>query len=129
MLGPSASAGNAKVMVWPMMKGYEWRTNSVGMFRMTSASTKKLAVSDQFKAEIVTLRSGRGRVSGWMLVNGQGPAMHETRRLRNSFRSWASSDSEPVAAFHLPSGEQGRYSWQGTLPVLKTSNCRATLPR
>ena len=34
----------------------------------------------------------------------------------------------PTAAFHLPSGEQGGWSAQGTLPVFGTVNVLAVLP-
>src|SRR5579864_9439130 len=63
-----------------------------------------------------------------ILVNGHGPAMQETRALRNSFPGPASSVVDPSAAFHLPSGEHGCWPLQGTLPLFWISNVWTALP-
>jgi len=54
--------------------------------------------------------------------------MQETLAFRNSFLSPASSDMEPIAAFHLPSDEHGARLSQGWFPVLATSNVFTALP-
>src|SRR4051794_39220962 len=54
--------------------------------------------------------------------------MQDTRTALNCLRSPASSDSEPVLAFHLPSGEQGGFESQGTFPLLTTSKVRIAEP-
>src|SRR5690242_18656310 len=95
---------------------------------MTSASTRKVAVSDQTSAEAVMVRPGRSGLLVSILVKGHGPAMHEARTLRNSFPPPASSTVLPAAAFHFPSGEQGGWPLQRTLPIFCTSNGRTALP-
>src|SRR5260370_23145186 len=62
-----------------------------------------------------------------ILVNGHGPAMQEARALRNSLPAPASSEAVATAAFHFPSGEQGGWLAQGTLPVLIASNDLAAI--
>src|SRR5438034_728999 len=73
----------------------------------TSASTRKVAVSDQLRADTVMVRPPRRNVSFSNLVKGHGPAMQEARTFRNSLLSPASNVRPPILAFHLPSGEQG----------------------
>src|ERR1700690_977422 len=101
---------------------------SLTMGRNTSASRRNVAVSDQFRADTFTSRPPCKKSSASILVKGHGPAMHEVRALRNSFPSPASSEADPIAAFHLPSGEQGGCLRQGTLPVLATSKVFTALP-
>ena len=74
------------------------------------------------------LRPPREKRSDSILVKGHGPAIQETLAFRNSFPSPASSDAEPIAAFHLPSGEHGGRPLQGTLPVLITWKVFTALP-
>src|SRR5687768_826628 len=74
-------------------------------------------------------RPPRENPSFSIAVNGQGPAMHDTRALRNClFCSPVFSDREPRAAFHLPSGEQGGRFPHGTFPVLAMSKVRTAVP-
>jgi hypothetical protein len=73
----------------------------------TCASTKKVAIADQFRAETLAMRPNSGEVLGSILVNGQGPAIQETRTSLNSYPAPASTEKEPILAFHYPSGEQG----------------------
>src|SRR5580700_795495 len=94
----------------------------------TSASSKKVVVSDQFRADALIVWPPLEKPSLSILVNGHGPAMQDTRALRNSFPVPASRNAEPIAAFHLPSGEQGARRWQGTFPVFTTWNGFAALP-
>src|ERR1017187_6700496 len=53
---------------------------------------------------------------------GRVPAIHDARALRNSLPRPASSVAEPMAAVHLPSGEQGWPSQHGIFPLLTTGN-------
>src|SRR4029077_2477914 len=94
----------------------------------TSASTRNMAVSDQSRAVTMMTFPPAEKRSDSILVKGHGPAMHETRALRNSFPWPASSVVEPSAAFHLPSGEHGCWPLHGTLPLLSTSNVCTALP-
>src|SRR6202011_5590615 len=96
--------------------------------RTTSASSKKVAVSDQAMAETLTVRPGVSRVDRLIFVKGHGPAIQEARALRNSLPSPASSEALAVEAFHLPSGEHCRWAVHGTLPVLTASKARTELP-
>src|SRR4051812_20725119 len=96
--------------------------------RVTSASTRMVAVSDQFRTDRLINRDGRDKSPDRIEINGHGPAIHVTRTLRNWFSPSASSEKAPRAAFHFPSAEQVRCPWQGTLPVFTTSNCFARLP-
>jgi len=116
MLGPRAEAGKVKLMVRPKMTGNETRFPSWLAIRVTSASRRKLAVSDQFFTETLIWRPPAEKESFSILVNGQGPAMQETRTSWNSLPSPASSAVPPTAAFHFPSGEQGE--WRGQRPDL-----------
>src|SRR5438270_9570272 len=88
----------------------------------------KVAVSDQFSTEIYTERPLLEKSLEIVRVNGHGPAMQETLGLRNWLPSPASSESDPMAAFHFPSGEQGSCPWQGTLPVFTTWKVLTALP-
>src|SRR5689334_19814687 len=65
---------------------------------------------------------------GSILVNGQGPAMQDTRTSLNALPASASREIEPTLAFHLPSGEQGGWPRQRTPLVFTTSNVFARLP-
>src|SRR5579863_5427603 len=94
----------------------------------TSASNRKVAVSDQLRAVTEIVRPPSEKSSFSILVNGHGPAMQETRASRNSLPASASRDVEPSAAFHLPSGEQGCWPWQGTSPLFSIWNVLTTLP-
>src|SRR5580700_6643263 len=94
----------------------------------TSASSRKVAVSDQSRAETMMVWPPWENLSVSILVKGQGPAMQETRASRNSLPAPASSDAEPMAAFHLPSGEHGRCFLQGTFPRFSISKDLAALP-
>src|SRR5216683_6250397 len=96
--------------------------------RVTSASMRKLAVSDQFLTKTPTWRPPAEKESFSILVNGQGPAIQETRASWNSLPSPASSVTPPSAAFHFPSGEQGEWRAHGISPVFTTSNVFAELP-
>src|ERR1700687_90598 len=128
MLTPSADPGTVKFRAWPKITGCDFRTMSLTMGRNTSASSRNVAVSDQFLADTFTSRPPCRKSSSSTLVNGHGPAMHEVRALRNSFPSPASSDAEPIVAFHFPSGEQGGCFRQGTFPVFATSKVFTALP-
>src|SRR5690242_1744585 len=107
MQGPSALAGSVNSMASPNLIGYDIRTISLIIVRVTSASTRKVTVSDQLRTDARKFRPGLVLFSDSTLVNGHGPAMQERRALRNSLPSPASRDTEPIAAFHLPSGEHG----------------------
>src|ERR1700733_9255608 len=94
----------------------------------TSASIRKVVVSDQFRTDTFPLRPPRERSSNSTFEKGHGPAMQETLALRNWFPSPASSDAEASIAFHFPSGEHGWCPLQSTLPVFTTSNVLTALP-
>src|SRR5262245_3727973 len=125
---PWLPAGKVNVMARPKIEGYAWRITSFSMVWTTSASARNIVVSDQSRTETLILRPPVENPSDSILVKGQGPAIQETLTFWNSWPSPASSDIEPIAAFHLPSGEQGDRPSQGTLPVLTTSNVFAVLP-
>src|SRR5436309_8134769 len=101
---------------------------SVGVVWTTWPSTKKVAVADQSIADTLTTRPNPEELFGSILVNGQGPAMHETRTSLNAFPASASREREPMLAFHLPSGEQGGLPRQRTPFVFTTSKVLARLP-
>src|SRR5882724_2153157 len=128
MLIPSADPVTVKFSACPKITGCDVRTMSATIGRKTSASSRKVAVSDQFRADTFTSRPPCRKSSASIVVNGHGPAIQEVRALRNSFPSPASSDAEPIAAFHLPSGEHGGRFLQGTLPVFATSKVLTALP-
>src|SRR5580698_9779398 len=94
---------------------------------VTSASNRKVAVSDQSRAETLIVCPPWEK-SESILVNGHGPAIHDARGFRNSFPVPASRVAEPCAARHLPSGEHGRCPLHGTLPVFSTWNVFTALP-
>src|ERR1035441_1451016 len=94
----------------------------------TSASTRNVAVSDQLSAEMRRVRLSSERVLGSILVNGQGPAMQETRTSRNWADSGASSDKDATAARQRRSGEHGDLPLQGTFPSLVASKVLTTVP-
>src|SRR5579862_7201533 len=98
------------------------------MGRKTSASIRKVVVSDQLRTDKVMICPLGDARSESILVNGQGPAMQEARALRNALPTPASMLAEVRVAFHLPSGEQGRWFLQGTFPVFWTSNVLTALP-
>src|ERR1700761_571926 len=85
MLGPSASAGSVKLIVEPKMVGYDCRTTSLIRVWLTSASSRNVVVSDQFKTETLSVRPLGDRFRALIWVNAHGPAMHDNRMLRNSF--------------------------------------------
>src|SRR5258705_8330047 len=128
MPGPRDEGGNVKLIVRPKMTGKETRIPSWLAIRVTSASRRKLAVSDQFLADTLIWRPPLENESFSILVKGQGPAMQETRTSWNTLPSPASSAVPPTAAFHFPSGEQGEWRAHGTSPTLTTSNTFAALP-
>src|ERR1700733_397769 len=101
---------------------------SLGVLRVTSASTRNVTVSDQFLTMTVIVRPGRGIAPVSILVKAQGPAMQETRAFWNCCPSPASMVTPPTVAFHLPSGEHCALPAQGTLPVFVTVNVFAVLP-
>jgi len=125
---PSALAGRVKFRAGPNFTGYDSCITSLDIDRNTSASIKNVAVSDQFRA--VAVKVWPSLVNSWLsiLVNGQGPAMQDTRALRKWLPDPASSDAEPIAAFHLPSGEHGFWPRQGTPPLFSTWNALTELP-
>src|SRR5215469_6596163 len=125
---PSAPAGNVKFSAGPNLTGYDSCTTSLDIDRNTSASIRKVAVSDQSRAVAVKVCPPLVKSSFSIRVKGQGPAMQETRALRNSLPAPASSDAEPSAAFHRPSGEQGFWFAQGTSPLFTTWNVLTELP-
>src|ERR1700722_1825809 len=98
------------------------------MSRATSASTRNVAVSDQFRTFTVMLGPGGGAAPLSILVNAQGPATQETRALWNSCPWPASMFTPPIVAFHFPSGEQGVRFAQATSPAFGTVNVLAILP-
>ncbi len=73
MLTPSADPGTVKFNVWPKITGCEVRTMSLTMGRKTSASSRKVAVSDQFLADTFTSRPPFRKSSSSILVNGTRP--------------------------------------------------------
>ena len=87
-----------------------------------------MAVSDQSRANAVMIWSPCERRSASIFVKGQGPAIHEARALRNALPAPASKVAEPMAAFHLPSGEQRDSPLQGTLPLFSISKILTALP-
>src|SRR5665213_3600692 len=101
---------------------------SLGMARVTSASTRNVTVSDQFRTITEIVRPGRGVAPLSILVKGHGPAMQETRALLNCCPWPASMVTPPTAAFHLPSGEHGGWAAHGPLPVFGTVKVLALLP-
>ncbi len=116
MLTPSCGGGRTKLSVRPKVTGYDSRTLELIALRNTSASSRKVAVSDQSSALAVIVRPPRSKPLESILVNGHGPAMQDARALRNSLPVPASSVMEPSDAFHRPSGEQGACRLHGTLP-------------
>src|SRR5258708_12778614 len=120
MGGRSGESGVGELKVRGKISGYGLCTVSLTMGWTTSASSRNVAVSDQSRADTVKLRPSRASSSNSIFVNGQGPAMHETRALRNSFPCPASSDMEATAAFHFLSGEQIRVFAHGTFPLFST---------
>src|SRR5580658_6146994 len=101
---------------------------SLGVLRVTSASTRNVTVSDQLRTITVIVRPGVGMAPVSMLVNAHGPAMQETRAFWNCCPWPASMVTPPTAAFHFPSGEHGAWPEQITLPVFGTVNVLAVLP-
>src|SRR5215469_2460064 len=96
--------------------------------RKTSASSKKVVVSDQLRTEALITRPPFEKLSASIVVNGHGPAMQESLAFRNSFPSPASRVAEPIAAFHSIPGEHGGLPWQGTFPLFTTPNVFTALP-
>src|SRR5581483_5073965 len=100
----------------------------VGIGCKTSASNRNVAVSDQLRAETEMICPPFEERSDSIFVNGQGPAMHETRASLNSFPWPASRVVESIAAFHFPSGEQGCWFLHGTFPRFSTWKVFTALP-
>src|ERR1017187_4922070 len=94
----------------------------------TSASTRKVTVSDQLRTETLRWRRSGVKFSCSIFVKGHGPAMQETLALRNSLPSPASSDKEPIVPFHLLPGAQGGGLLHGVFPVLIIWKVLTALP-
>src|SRR5271156_4310362 len=94
----------------------------------TSASSRKVTVSDQLRAETMKRRRSGEKFSNSILVNGHGPAMQETLALRNSLPSPASRESEPIVAFHFPPGAHGSCLLHGTFALLTIWKVFTALP-
>src|SRR5208283_1838485 len=107
ILGPSAAGGKVKLKVRSKITGYESRVMSLNVGWITSASMRKVVVSDQFRTATLMLRPPREKLSDTICVKVHGPAMQVTLAFWNSFPSPASREVEAMAAFHFPSGEQG----------------------
>ena len=101
---------------------------SLGMTRVTSASTRNVTVSDQSVTFTVMMRPGAGIAPTSILVKGHGPAMQETRAFSNCCPTPASMVMPPCDAFHLPSGEQGGFAIARNIAVLVTVKVLAVLP-
>ena len=101
---------------------------SLVMGRTTSASNKKVVVSDQLRTNTLKWPPSCESFSCSIFVKGHGPAMQETLTLRNSFPSPASRDTEPIAAFHLPPGAHGGRLSHGVFPMLITWNVFTAVP-
>src|ERR1700678_485002 len=101
---------------------------SLGMGRVTSASTRNVTVAHQSITCTVMVRPGLGVAPVSIRVNGHGPAMQETRAFSNRCPTPASMVIPPWEAFHLPSCEQGGLSPQGTFPMFVTVDVLAVLP-
>src|SRR5215472_6397519 len=127
-LGPSADAGKLKLNVLPKITGYDSRTILLTCCRNTSASNRKVVVSDQLRTEADMYWPPRENSSDSILVNGHGPAMQNKRALRNTLPCPASSESEPMAAFHLPSGEHRPFLSQRTAPLFGTWKVVSPVP-
>src|SRR5260370_5565733 len=95
---------------------------------LTSASSRNVVVSDQFRIVTPMWLPPLEKESFSILVNGHGPAIQETRTSWKELFSPASSETPPMAAFHLPSGEQGPWRSQGMSPVFTTSKVFNALP-
>src|SRR5450432_3259676 len=106
-LTPSWVGGRVKLSVWPKITGYSSRTSELMAVWYTSASIRKVAVSDQLRAVTLMLRPPRMNPLESMRVNGQGPAMQEAVILLNVLSAPASSETVATVAFHFPSGEHG----------------------
>ena len=85
-------------------------------------------MSDQSNAETSIVRPCCWKPLESIRVNGQGPAMHEARTLRNSLPIPASRVIEALVAFQLPSGEQGAWRLHGMFPRLTTWKVLTALP-
>src|SRR3982750_3223238 len=110
------------------MAGVDSRTTSPCITRLTSASTRNVAVSDQFRTDTRIVGPGSGRLFSSMRVNGQGPAMHDTRAFRNWLPVPASKTAELTVAFHFPSGEHTLLPSQAIPPVFTASNVFTSAP-
>src|SRR5215831_8560746 len=110
------------------MTGYENRKLSLIIAWKTSASNRKVVVSDQLRTVTLMVGPPLEKPSERILVKGHGPAMQETLALEKTFPSEALRVTEPTAAFHFPSGEHGHRSLQGTLAALTTRKVLTTLP-
>src|SRR6516162_11584020 len=104
---PSAEEGKVKFSDGPKITGKDSCTISLTMGWKTSASSKNVVVSDQLRADTEIAWPPCEKSSFSILVKGQGPAMQETRALRNSLPSPASRVVDPIDALHRPSGEHG----------------------
>ena len=83
MLTLSALAGRVNERPSPKTAGYDQCSLWLIIGRNTSASKRKVAVSDQSRAETVRIRPPWVTKSASIRVKGHGPAMQEARALRN----------------------------------------------
>src|SRR3974377_1181887 len=77
-VGPSESGGNVKFRERPKITGYVMRTRLLVADRYTSACSRNVVVSDQFRIETEMTRAGLEKVSMTTFVKGHGPAMQMT---------------------------------------------------
>src|SRR5215471_2447913 len=124
----SALEGSVNESPSPKIAGYDQCSVWLTIGRKTSASIRKVVVSDQLRTDKVMICPLDEARSESILVNGQGPAMQEARALRNALPTPASRLAEVSVAFHLPSGEQGRWSLHGMFPLFGASNVLTALP-
>src|SRR6185312_7673355 len=116
-LTPSAVGGSVKFNACPKITGYDSRTFDVIASWYTSASSRNVAVSDHASADTLIFRPPCANPLESIRVNGHGPAMHEARTFSNVLSTPASSDADPVDAFHFLSGEHSIFFSHGTFPL------------
>src|SRR5580700_1896138 len=104
------------------------RTVSLSCVLNTSACSRNVVVSDQLRTDTLMFRAGFDKPLSSTRVNGQGPAIQDTLASWNTFPSPASRVAESIVAFHLPSGEHGKRSLHGTLPVFTIWNVFKPIP-
>jgi len=113
----------------PNFTGYDCRIISPVMVCTTCASSKKLAVSDQFLIDAVIVRARREKPSCSNLGESARPRdAGEPRSLRIRCLRPRPAKVPAMVAFHLPSGEHGLLCSQGTFPMFTTSKVFTALP-